>query len=100
MWRVYVVECSDDSLYCGISTDVERRVLAHNSGRGAKYTRSRRPVRLVACSSASFSRSVAQRLESSFKKLRRVEKLRFLAAGIDTFLEQYLHVQANDDCVD
>ncbi len=46
-WVVYLVRCSDKSLYCGISNDVHRRLKEHNSGRGAKYTRSRRPVELV-----------------------------------------------------
>lgn len=46
-WHVYVVECADGSLYVGIAKDVEKRVAAHNSGRGAKYTSTRRPVRLL-----------------------------------------------------
>lgn len=46
-WYLYVVECADGTLYVGIATDVERRVAVHNSGRGAKYTSRRRPVRLV-----------------------------------------------------
>ena len=46
-WYIYVVECADGTLYVGIATDVERRVAVHNSGRGAKYTSRRRPVRLV-----------------------------------------------------
>jgi putative endonuclease len=43
-WSVYIVQCSDGSYYCGISKDVTQRVATHNSGRGAKYTKSRRPV--------------------------------------------------------
>ena len=43
----YLLECSDGTLYCGWTNDLEKRVKAHNSGRGAKYTKSRRPVRLV-----------------------------------------------------
>ena len=46
-WHLYVVECSDGSYYVGIAKDVERRLAAHNSGRGARYTSTRRPVRLL-----------------------------------------------------
>ena len=49
-WVVYLLRCSDDSLYCGVTNDLEKRIAAHNSGSGAKYTRSRRPVELVCCS--------------------------------------------------
>jgi putative endonuclease len=48
-WFTYVLECRDGTLYCGVTTDLERRVKEHNSGaRGARYTRARRPVALVA----------------------------------------------------
>ena len=46
-WSVYIVKCCDGSLYTGVSNDVPNRVLRHNSGRGARYTRSRLPVKLV-----------------------------------------------------
>ena len=46
-WFVYILRCSDNSLYCGITTDLDRRIEAHNSGTGARYTRSRLPVQLV-----------------------------------------------------
>ncbi len=51
-WVVYLIRCSDESLYCGITNNLKNRLIAHNSGRGAKYTRSRRPVELVGASSA------------------------------------------------
>ena len=44
---VYILRCSGDTLYCGWTTDIEKRVSTHNAGKGAKYTRSRRPVKLV-----------------------------------------------------
>jgi predicted GIY-YIG superfamily endonuclease len=47
MWHVYILHCSDGSLYTGVTTNVERRLHCHNKGRGSKYTRSRRPVELV-----------------------------------------------------
>jgi predicted GIY-YIG superfamily endonuclease len=47
MWYFYIVRCSDNSLYCGISNDLVKRIEKHNSGKGAKYTASKRPVKLV-----------------------------------------------------
>jgi len=46
-WHVYIVRCSDGSLYTGVALDVDDRVRVHNTGKGAKYTRSRKPVELV-----------------------------------------------------
>jgi len=46
MWYVYLLECSDSSLYCGITNDLEKRIATHNSGKGAKYTKVRLPVKL------------------------------------------------------
>ena len=72
---MYVLECSDGSLYCGITTDPARRLHEHNAtARGAKYTRSRRPVRQVFLRPCR-DRSEAARLESAFKSLSRAEKL-------------------------
>ena len=74
-WYVYMLRCADDTLYTGITTDLERRVEEHNSGRaGAKYTRARRPVVLV-YSEAAEDRPQAARRESQFKKLSRQQKL-------------------------
>ena len=74
MWYVYIVECIDKSLYTGITTDVERRVNEHNNRKsGAKYTKTRRPVRLVAYFDAE-SRSDASKEEYRIKQLTRAEK--------------------------
>ena len=74
-WFVYLVECIDGTLYTGCTTDVTRRVAEHNdSSRGAKYTRSRRPVKLLAAF-PSATRSTAQSEESKIKKLTRAQKL-------------------------
>ena len=73
-WFVYVVRCKDNSLYTGITTDISRRVKEHNtSKRGAKYTRSRRPVRLVH-EMKVLNRSEALKLEYKFKQLKKAEK--------------------------
>ena len=74
-WYLYVVECSDGSLYTGITTNIERRLNEHNYGsKGAKYTRSRRPVRLLLHKEYP-DRSKASIAEWEFKKLKRKQKL-------------------------
>ena len=67
-WVVYLLRCSDNSLYCGVSNNIERRLIDHNSGLGAKYTRSRRPVVLVGTSRA-MTKVEAHQLEHRIKKL-------------------------------
>ena len=74
---VYLVKCRDGSLYCGWTSDVAARVKAHNLGRGAAYTRSRRPVRLVWRAGCA-DRSAALKREWRIKQLSRPEKLRLI----------------------
>jgi len=75
MWFVYILRCSDDSLYTGVTTNLSRRVNEHNnSNKGAKYTRTRQPVQLV-WSAECGSRSEAMKREASIKKLDRPKKL-------------------------
>jgi len=78
-WFVYVVRCRDGSLYTGVAVDVPARVSAHNAGRGARYTRSRLPVRLIH-TERKRSRSTAQSREAAIKALSRPQKLRLLSA--------------------
>jgi len=74
MWHLYVVKCNDGTLYTGVTTDIDRRVREHNgSKRGAKYTKTRRPVKLV-WSKEYKNRSEAQSAEYSFKKLFHKQK--------------------------
>lgn len=75
MYYLYILLCADKTLYTGISTDLKRRLLEHNSSKqGAKYTRARRPVSLVFFKKFK-NRSSASREESRIKKLKRREKL-------------------------
>ena len=76
-WFAYLVRCADGSLYAGVTNDLQRRVAAHNAGRGARYTRSRRPVRLV-WQRAVAGKGRALSLEAQLKALSRAEKLRLL----------------------
>ena len=78
-WFVYLVRCRDGTLYTGVAVDVSRRVAEHNAGRGARYTRGRAPVRVVAASRALEKRA-AYRLEYELKRLRAREKAAALRA--------------------
>ena len=79
-WRVYVFECADGTLYTGVARDLERRLLQHNGERpgGPKYTRGRRPVRLL-WSDIAADRGEAQQREAAIKKLSRPDKLRLIS---------------------
>ena len=79
-WHVYIVRCIDDSLYTGVAVDVAARIAMHNSGKGARYTRSRTPVTSV-YSEAVIDRSVAQQREYAIKQLSRSEKLALIESG-------------------
>ncbi len=75
MYHVYIVQCSDDTLYTGITKDLDRRMREHNSSdKGAKYTKARRPVTLVYHDSCE-DRSSASKREYAIKKMSRQEKL-------------------------
>ncbi len=86
MYYVYILRCADDTLYTGYTPDLTARLAAHNSGRGAKYTRGRGPVTL-AFSEVFDDRSEAMRYECSLKKRNREEKLRLIAAQNDPAAE-------------
>jgi len=74
-WYVYMVQCRDGTLYTGITNDLEKRIAAHNSGKdGARYTRGRRPVKLVYAEKTG-SKSTAARQERRIKKLDRTKKM-------------------------
>lgn len=90
MWYVYVVVCFDNSYYCGITTDLERRLKQHNGELkgGAKYTRGRRPCRYVYTKKAS-NRSEASKEEYRFKKLSRKEKEKVISLGSDLQPQAY-----------
>ncbi len=74
----YILECADGTLYCGWTTDLEKRVMKHNAGRGAKYTRSRLPVRLVYYE-AFETKEEAMRREWNIKQLSREEKRKLIS---------------------
>ena len=78
IWQVYMVRCKDGTLYTGITNDLAKRIKAHNSAKdGARYTRSRRPVKLVYSEEAG-SKSTAARLEYKIKKMTRAKKMEMI----------------------
>jgi len=99
MWFVYIILCSDDTLYTGITNDVLRRFEQHAKGRGAKYFYGRRPQRLVYLESGHDRSSATQR-ESQLKKLSKREKTRLIESDynrIDAFLNDSAVPQAAKD---
>lgn len=76
-WYVYLLRCADDTLYCGITNDVDRRIRQHNAGIAAKYTRPRTPVLLETYVEVE-SKSDALKLEIKVKKQKRQDKIVFL----------------------
>ena len=73
-WFVYIARCADGTLYVGIALDVAQRIAAHNEGRGARYTRGRGPVRVLAVRRCK-TKGNALRLELALKRLNRADKL-------------------------
>lgn len=73
MYYVYMLECADGSLYTGIATDVDRRFAEHVAGKGARYTRAHKPLRIV-YTEAHSDRSAASKREAAIKKLSAAEK--------------------------
>lgn len=76
-WYIYILRCVDDTLYTGITDDVEKRFAAHCAGKGAKYTRGRGPLALVYTEEAE-DKSAALKREHAIKKLSRAEKLKLI----------------------
>ncbi len=74
---VYIVECADGTLYTGWTIDVDKRVAAHNAGRGSRYTRARRPVKLVYVEKSA-TRAIVMKREAIIKKMPRAKKLRLI----------------------
>lgn len=73
-WYVYILRCGDDTLYCGITSDIENRFEQHRSGKGAKYTRGRGPLELVYWEEQP-TRSDALKREVAIKRLPRLKKI-------------------------
>jgi putative endonuclease len=78
-WLVYILRCKDKSYYTGITNDIEKRLAAHMVGTASRYTRARRPVKLLAKTKLR-SRSDALRLEIKIKRMPKAKKLMALAA--------------------
>lgn len=79
----YILRCSDDSLYTGYTTDLEKRLQTHNAGRGAKYTKARLPVEMVYHEEYA-TKEEAMRREAAIKKLTRKQKLELIINDTNT----------------
>ena len=77
MWHTYLLRCSDGSIYTGITNNLEKRLAAHNAGKGGAYTRSHRPVTLIFYQRHR-TRSKSLQTEAQFKRLSRDQKEKFL----------------------
>ena len=89
MFYVYVVECSDKTYYTGYTNDIDKRLDRHNKGLASKYTRSRRPVRLVWKKRAK-NQSYAMKTEIKVKKLKRIDKEKLIGgARLANLLRKY-----------
>ena len=73
-WYVYILRCADQTLYTGITNRLQQRLHAHNAGKGAKYTKGRRPVHLLYWETCT-DKSAALKREAAIKKMKRAEKL-------------------------
>jgi len=78
-WLVYLLKCADKSLYCGVTNNLKFRIATHNIGKGAKYTRGRLPVKLVA-KSCEMTKSQALKCEMYIKKLPALKKISTLTS--------------------
>lgn len=74
-WFVYLLKCADDTLYCGITNNLDKRIKTHNSGKGAKYTKGRCPVILIKHFEV-VDKSAALKLEYKIKQMSKEEKLK------------------------
>lgn len=77
---IYIIECADGTFYTGWTTDVDRRILVHNTDKGAKYTRGKTPVKLVYTETFE-TKSEALKRERSIKKLSREDKIKLIESG-------------------
>ena len=76
-WFCYLLRCADNTLYCGITNDLDKRLAAHNAGTASKYTRARVPVELVFFEPCA-DRSAASKREMAIKNLKRADKLKLI----------------------
>lgn len=76
-FKVYILKCADDTLYCGMTNDLEKRIKTHNEKNGAKYTRGRTPVKLVYFETG-YTMSGALKREAAIKKLTKAKKLKLI----------------------
>lgn len=77
-WCVYLLECKDETYYCWITNDIDKRIKKHNEWKWAKYTRARKPVKLLFATENKYTKSEASKIEYETKQKKKQEKLPFL----------------------
>ena len=82
-WTVYILQCGDDTLYTGITNDLDRRIVEHQSGKGAKYTRGRGPLKLIYTEYHN-TMSEASKREAEIKSLDRTTKLKLVSSAVQS----------------
>lgn len=87
-WKVYILRCSDFTFYIGITNNLEKRIKTHNKGKGAKYTKTRLPVKLL-CSWNVQDRSEASKWEYKLKKLTKKQKNFLIQTKVGSIYESY-----------
>jgi len=87
VWVCYILQCADDTLYCGITNNMEKRLAAHNEGVAAKYTRARGPVTMVWIENCD-DKSAALKREVAIKRLTREKKLALIKSSWVAFTAQ------------
>ncbi|MHB8120623.1 MAG: GIY-YIG nuclease family protein [Desulfuromonadaceae bacterium] len=98
-WQVYIILCSDNSLYTGITTDLQRRFCQHASGAGAKYFRGRQPLQVV-YQEKGHTRNSASTREVAIKNMARAEKLALISSGKNETARQFsVAISADNDIV-
>ena len=79
---VYLLRCKDNTIYCGYTNNLEKRIETHNSGKGSKYTRGRRPLKLIYVEELS-SKSIALKREYKLKQLSKYEKEKLVKSNVN-----------------
>lgn len=92
-WFVYIIQCSDNTLYTGVTINIDRRINEHNNSvKGAVYTKSRRPVKLKYLE-GPMTKSVAFKREKEIKKMKRIDKIKLMEAIMDKDISKYIYDQ-------
>lgn len=86
-WGIYLIRCSDNTYYCGITTNIKKRIQKHNLNKGAKYTKGRTPVKLIKYKIVG-NKSIALKIEYNIKQLKKEYKQKYFFKIVNKFLKK------------